>query len=147
MTKKKTTKSESTQLTELYAHIYADGFWVKEVALNMAAVGDLRDLHAIADSNHKTLLEVYDALGMGDMVSLAVPGTGTTRVEAVQKAWDAAREYRRNNGFPLTVVAREILGLPVVDPHPIGTFDDHAFDGPHVIGTFTDDTDSLLRRD
>jgi len=113
--------SELEELTELYRQLYEDGFFVKEWQ-GMAAVGDLRDLDYIAQEASESRERVLEVLSLGEAVDLCWPGSGETRAERIRDAWEKAKDGRERGQLPRLVATREAAGLPVSDPHELGTF-------------------------
>lgn len=74
-------------LSNAYADAWGDGLWVKEWASEregraIAAVGSVYALQKL-EKEHEIEIDVAD-LSLGDCVSLSVPGSGSTREEAVR---------------------------------------------------------------
>lgn len=113
--------SEHDELTDLYRQLYEDGFFVKEWQ-GAAAVGDLRDLDFIAQEAGKSRSEVIEVLSLGEAVDLCWPGSGDSRVERVRDGWEKAKQGRERGQLPRLVATREAAGLPVSEPHRLGTF-------------------------
>lgn len=114
-------------LTKLYRDAEDDGVFFVEYDGMPAAAGDLRDLEVLAKDSKTTVEDLLTNLTrsfMGAIVDLCVLGSvkGEDRVANCQSAWTKFKKLRERGEYPRTVKAREALGLPVTDPHELGTF-------------------------
>lgn len=116
-------------LEEVYKAAYEDGVFFAEYSSLGAAAGDLRDLewlaaHADPPRDAQTLLDELISSFMGAIIDLCVLSKvkSEDRVTNCQSAWGEFKVAREAGAFPKVVEEREKLGLPIHDPHQLGTF-------------------------
>ena len=69
------------------------------------------DLEVIAKHEDISVEEVLEKLLIGDCSTLSAPGTGDTRLDRVQDAISNAKDFRDYGTLPVTIEAREKLGV------------------------------------
>lgn len=94
-------ESVTEALTDLYAEIVENGYWVKEF-LDQAHVGRIEDVIQIAQDREISQQEAHESLTRDDVRNISAPGRGIGRVERVRAAYEMAMKYHENGWLPAT---------------------------------------------